>query len=102
MKLFGNFFLIIIKLLALPILLILFLASLVTGILSGFSKIVLLFINIFLVIGIIGSLQYGTSMITSGLFALALFGIVGFLIDSVPMFIANVTGSLLGLMSYWF
>lgn len=101
MKLIGNFLLLVLKIFLLPLLLISFLSSLLLGAVGTIGKVALSLLNLFLLIGIVGSIIQGDSELVYGLGLLFVIAALFMLFDSIPLFFARISGKLTGFFWYW-
>lgn len=102
MKLIGNFLLLVLKIFLLPLLLISFLSSFLLGAVSIIGKVALSLLNLFILIGTIGSIIQGDSELIYGLGLLFIIATSFLLFDSIPLFFARISGKLTGFLWYWF
>ena len=102
MKLIGNFLLLVLKIFLLPLLLISFLSSLLLGAVGAIGKVALSLLNLFILIGIVGSIIHGDSELVYGLGLLFIIAALFLLFDSIPLFFARISGKLTGFLWYWF
>ena len=102
MKIVGNFLLLVLKIFLLPLLLISLLSSLLLGVVGTIGKIALSLLNLFILIGIIGSIIQGDSELVYGLGILFVIATLFLLFDSIPLFFDKISGKLTGFLWYWF
>ncbi|RVU55439.1 hypothetical protein [Anaerosphaera multitolerans] len=102
MKLLGNLLLIPMKILLFPLIIFIICFSILTSVLAFAGKFVLGFINLIILLGLVGSLYYGNSKVIAAFILLFSIGVLSLIIDLIPITLNKLSNSLINTLGFWF